>query len=73
MKPIYMKPIYMFALIALSTLLAGCDRRDAPENAPTPQPTSEAVSPPTDPEQPTAPVEGETPDKGSPADPATGN
>lgn len=63
----------LVVLIALSTPLVGCDRRDDPENAPTPQPTGETVSPPTDPGQPTAPVEGEAPDKGTPADPASGN
>jgi hypothetical protein len=58
-------------LVLLS--LAACDRREQPENAPTPQP-AETRSPATDPEPPTAPVEpGQTPpDKGTPADPKTG-
>ena len=60
-------------LLAVTAACAACDRRDDPENAPTPQPTSGSTSAPTDPEQPTAPVEGSQPDNGSPADPETGN
>jgi hypothetical protein len=67
-----MKPTYALSLLFLSALSVGCDRRDQPENAPTPQPSSETKSPATDPEQPTAPIEGQEKDQGTPADPKTG-
>ena len=67
-----MKVTSSLLLMVFCLASIGCDRRDDPQNAPTPQPGSETTSPPTDPEQPTAPVEGDSKDKGSPADPATG-
>jgi hypothetical protein len=67
-----MRAACLVFLLALSALCAACDRREDPENAPTPQPRGETTSPPTDPEQPTAPVEGDAKDKGTPADPDSG-
>lgn len=67
-----MRTLYFPCLVLTAILATGCDRREDPENAPTPQPTHETQSAPTDPEQPTAPVEGNKPDKGTPADPETG-
>ena len=64
-----MKLVIYPLLLITTCLFAGCDRRDDPENAPTPQPTSETRTPPTDPEAPTAPVEGEpTQDDNTPTD-----
>jgi hypothetical protein len=67
-----MRTVYLPALLVAAMLATGCDRRNDPDNAPTPQPTNQTQSPATDPEQPTAPVEGDKPDKGTPADPETG-
>jgi hypothetical protein len=67
-----MKSTCALLLVALSAAGAGCDRRDQPENAPTPQPTGETTAPATDPEQPTAPIEGERSGQGTPADSETG-